>query len=133
MVKAGGLVGTKETAQKEGASEAEAAGVMNVVVMTAAVATTAEDMTVAVEADLLVWGKLHMPLPLRYPFVCLIIVCVIWPCNPPIPHNYEHQPGHRSVLISDVLKYPTMVHSKKKFFLNQLDQVLSKTWVCVKT
>ncbi|XP_020564055.1 TATA-binding protein-associated factor 2N isoform X2 [Oryzias latipes] len=57
VVKAGGLVGTKETAQKEGASEAEAAGVMNVVVMTAAVATTAEDMTVAVEADLLVWGS----------------------------------------------------------------------------
>lgn len=75
----GGLVGTKETARKEGASEAEAVGVTIVVATTAVVALTAEDMTVAVEVDLLVWGKLHMPLPLRYPFECLIIGrLVIW-------------------------------------------------------
>ncbi|XP_024132961.1 TATA-binding protein-associated factor 2N isoform X2 [Oryzias melastigma] len=57
VVKVGGLVGTKETARKEGASEAEAVGVTIVVATTAVVALTAEDMTVAVEVDLLVWGS----------------------------------------------------------------------------
>lgn len=54
---------TRETALKEGATEAEvavAAVVMTAEVMTVVVDTTAVvDTTVAEEADLLVWGKLH--------------------------------------------------------------------------
>lgn len=57
---------TRETVLKEGATEAEVVVVVVVVVvmtaevMTVVVDTTAVvDTTVAEEADLLVWGKLH--------------------------------------------------------------------------
>ncbi|XP_076590849.1 TATA-binding protein-associated factor 2N isoform X2 [Chaetodon auriga] len=61
-VRVEGLDVTKETAQMEGATEAEAAVAMTVVVMTVAamtavVDTTVADTTVAEEVDLLVWGS----------------------------------------------------------------------------
>lgn len=65
VVKVGDLDVTKETAQTEGATEAEAAVAMTVVVMTAGVMTAVADTTVVdttvaeEEEDLLVWGKLH--------------------------------------------------------------------------
>lgn len=59
VVRVGGMDVTKETAQKEGASEAEAAVATTVAVMTAVVDMIAVASTVAEEEDLLVWGKLH--------------------------------------------------------------------------
>ncbi|XP_035796964.2 TATA-binding protein-associated factor 2N isoform X2 [Amphiprion ocellaris] len=64
-VRVGGLGVTRETVQKEAATEAEAVVVvvvaavvaMTVVVMTAVVDMTVVDTTVAEEADLLVWGS----------------------------------------------------------------------------
>lgn len=59
VVRVGGMDETKETAQMEEASEAEAAVATTVAVMTAAVAMIVVASTVAEEEDLLVWGKLH--------------------------------------------------------------------------
>lgn len=59
MVRVGGLDVTKETVQKEGATEAEAVVAMTAAAMTVVVDMTVVDTTVADEVDLLVWGKLH--------------------------------------------------------------------------
>lgn len=59
VVRVGGMDVTKETAQTEVATEAEAVVAMTVAVMTAVVDMSAADTTVAEEVDLLVWGKLH--------------------------------------------------------------------------
>lgn len=55
VVRVGGMDVTKETAQTEGALEAEAAVATTVAVMTAAVDLSAVATTVAEEEDLLVW------------------------------------------------------------------------------
>ncbi|KAM7413158.1 hypothetical protein PAMA_020507 [Pampus argenteus] len=56
-VRVDGLGVTKETAQREVVTEAEAVAAMTVVVMTAVVDMNAVDTTVAEEVDLLVWGS----------------------------------------------------------------------------
>lgn len=55
VVRVGGMDVTKETVQKEVATEAEAVVAMTVAVMTAVVDMSAVDTTVAEEVDLLVW------------------------------------------------------------------------------
>uniref|UniRef100_A0A8C4E7Q0 TAF15 RNA polymerase II, TATA box binding protein (TBP)-associated factor n=1 Tax=Dicentrarchus labrax TaxID=13489 RepID=A0A8C4E7Q0_DICLA len=57
VVRLGGSDVTKETGQKEGASEAEAVAAMSVAVMTAVVDMSAVASTAAEEVDLLVWGS----------------------------------------------------------------------------
>lgn len=59
VVRVGDLDVTRETAQKEVASEAAAVVAMIVAALIAVVDLNAVAMTVAEEVDLLVWGKLH--------------------------------------------------------------------------